>query len=150
MLTESLSAQLAYVRALHARDVAAGHGSVYLPTALARKYPSAAVETGWQYVFPASKLSVDPRSGATRRHHVTESPVQKAVRRAAQSAGVEKPVSPHAFRHSFATHMLERGADIRTVQELLGHKDVRTTEIYTHVLNRGVRGVASPLDGMNL
>ncbi len=148
VLAEPLRTQLDYVRALHARDVAAGQGSVYLPTAVARKYPGAATETGWQYVFPASRLSHDPRSGARRRHHLTESPIQKAVRRAAQAAGVEKPVSPHAFRHSFATHMLERGADIRTVQELLGHKDVRTTEIYTHVLNRGVRGVVSPLDGL--
>lgn len=143
---EPLRAQLAYVRALHERDLAAGSGSVYLPSALAHKYPNAATETAWQYVFPANKPSVDPRSGTVRRHHLTESPVQKAVRQAARSAGVEKPVSPHAFRHSFATHMLERGADIRTVQELLGHKDVRTTEVYTHVLNRGVRGVVSPLD----
>ena len=141
-----LAAQLDYVRALHERDLAGGHGSVYLPTALARKYPGAPTETAWQYVFPAARLSTDPRSGAVRRHHLTESPVQRAVRRAARAAGVEKPVSPHAFRHSFATHMLERGADIRTVQELLGHKDVRTTEVYTHVLNRGVRGVTSPLD----
>lgn len=143
-----LAAQLGYVRALHEKDLAGGHGSVYLPSALAHKYPGAATETAWQYVFPAGRLSRDPRSGAVRRHHLTESPIQKAVRAAAGAAGVEKPVSPHAFRHSFATHMLERGADIRTVQELLGHKDVRTTEVYTHVLNRGVRGVASPLDGI--
>ena len=141
-----ITAQLDYVRALHERDLASGHGAVHLPTAVARKYPSAPTETAWQYVFPAARLSRDPRSGAVRRHHLTESPVQRAVRRAARAAGVEKPVSPHAFRHSFATHMLERGADIRTVQELLGHKDVRTTEVYTHVLNRGVRGVTSPLD----
>ena len=143
-----LRAQLDVVRALHARDRAAGFGSVYLPSALDHKYPGAATEVGWQYVFPAASLSVDPRTGERRRHHRTESPVQRAVRKAARAAGIEKPVSPHAFRHSFATHMLERGADIRTVQELLGHKDVRTTEIYTHVLNRGVRGVVSPLDGL--
>jgi integron integrase len=143
---EALSAQLAVVRALHARDLADGLGAVVLPTALAAKYPGAATEVGWQYVFPSRALSVDPRSGDRRRHHRSESSVQKAVRKAARAAGVEKPVSPHAFRHSFATHMLERGADIRTVQELLGHADVRTTEIYTHVLNRGVRGVVSPLD----
>ena len=142
----ALRAQIAVVRALHARDLADGHGAVHLPHALAHKYPGAATETAWQYVFPAARLSCDPRTGDVRRHHLTESPLQKAVRRAARDAGIEKPVSPHAFRHSFATHMLERGADIRTVQELLGHKDVRTTEIYTHVLNRGVRGVVSPLD----
>ena len=141
-----IRAQLAYVRALHDRDLAGGHGAVHLPTALATKYPGAQSETAWQYVFPARRLSADPRSGERRRHHLGESAVQRAVRRAAKAAGVEKPVSPHVFRHSFATHMLERGADIRTVQELLGHKDVRTTEVYTHVLNRGVRGVTSPLD----
>ena len=150
VLHGALGEQLDHVRRLHGRDRAAGHGSVYLPSALAHKYPGAATETGWQYVFPARDRSTDPRSGAVRRHHVSESSVQKAVRRASKQAGVEKPVSPHAFRHSFATHMLERGADIRTVQELLGHKDVRTTEIYTHVLNRGVRGVASPLDALGL
>ena len=148
VLEEPLRAQLGVVRALHARDRAEGHGSVYLPSALAQKYPGAATEVGWQYVFPARRRSVDPRSGALRRHHLTASPIQKAVRVAAREAGIEKPVSPHAFRHSFATHTLERGADIRTVQELLGHKDVRTTEVYTHVLNRGVRGVVSPLDGL--
>ena len=151
VLETPLRAQLDYVRALHRKDLADGYGAVYLPTALAHKYPGAATEVGWQYVFPAARRSVDPRdpeAGAVRRHHLTESPIQKAVRAAAKGAGVEKPVSPHAFRHSFATHMLQRGADIRTVQELLGHKDVRTTEVYTHVLNRGVRGVSSPLDAL--
>ena len=150
VLEASLRAQVRVARALHDRDLSEGFGEVHLPSALAHKYPSAPTQTGWQYVFPARARSVDPRSGHTRRHHLTESPVQRSVRRAAQAAGIEKPVSPHAFRHSFATHMLERGADIRTVQELLGHKDVRTTEIYTHVLNRGVRGVASPLDDLRL
>lgn len=145
VLLEPLRAQLSYARALHARDLAEGHGAVYLPTALARKYPGAATETAWQYLFPAARLSTDPRSGVRRRHHLTESPLQRAVRRAAKAAGIEKPVSPHVLRHSFATHMLERGADIRTVQELLGHRDVKTTEVYTHVLNRGVRGAMRPL-----
>ena len=143
-----LRAQLDVIRALHRQDLSDGYGSVYLPSAIAHTYPSAPTETGWQYVFASRKRSTDPRSGQIRRHHLTESPVQRSVRRAARLAGIEKPVSPHAFRHSFATHMLERGADIRTVQELLGHKDVRTTEIYTHVLNRGVRGIASPLDAL--
>ncbi|HEX8299482.1 MAG TPA: integron integrase, partial [Rubricoccaceae bacterium] len=143
---DALRDQIEGVRRLHRRDLDDGCGAVHLPHALAHKYPNAATETGWQYVFPATATAIDPRTGVLRRHHLSESPVQKAVRHAARAAGIEKPVSPHAFRHSFATHMLERGADIRTVQELLGHKDVRTTEIYTHVLNRGVRGVTSPLD----
>ena len=143
---DDLRDQIEHVRRVHRRDLDAGLGAVHLPTALDRKYPNAATETGWQYVFPAPRTSIDPRTGVRRRHHLSESSVQKAVKSAAREAGVEKPVSPHAFRHSFATHMLERGADIRTVQELLGHKDARTTEIYTHVLNRGVRGVTSPLD----
>lgn len=143
---ESLHAQLAVARALHRRDLAEGYGRAQLPTALARKYPGAATEVGWQFVFPSRRRSVDPRTGETRRHHLSVSPVQKAVRTAARAAGIEKPVTPHVFRHSFATHMLERGADIRTVQELLGHRDVKTTEVYTHVLNRGIRGVVSPLD----
>lgn len=145
---QALRDQIGRVRRLHRRDLDDGCGAVHLPTALTRKYPSAATETAWQYVFPSHATAIDPRTGVRRRHHLSESTVQKAVRRAARAAGVEKPVSPHAFRHSFATHMLARGADIRTVQELLGHKDVRTTEIYTHVLNRGVRGIVSPLDGL--
>lgn len=117
-----------------------------LPYALARKYPNADREWGWQYVFPSRKRSVDPRSGAIRRHHVYETVLQRAVKQAARDAGITKPVSCHTLRHSFATHLLESGYDIRTVQELLGHKEVTTTMIYTHVLNKGGRGVRSPLD----
>lgn len=141
-----LQAHLVRVRALHDEDVAEGYGTVYLPYALERKYPNAAKEWGWQYVFPSRSLSVDPRSGVTRRHHVDEKSLQRAVKRAAQQAGIAKPATPHTFRHSFATHLLQSGYDIRTVQELMGHKDVQTTMIYTHVLNRGGRGVVSPLD----
>lgn len=130
---------------LFERDIQAGYGGVYLPHALARKYPKAPTDWGWQYVFPASQISEDPRSGVRRRHHLDESSVQKAVKRAVRLAGIHKPASCHTFRHSFATHLLERGMDIRTVQEQLGHKDVRTTQIYTHVLNRGGRAVKSPL-----
>lgn len=145
-LKEALARQLAEVRLLHARDLACGHGRVYLPHALARKYPSAAAELAWQYVFPATRLSEDPRDGVRRRHHVDEKVLQKAVRRAALECGFDRPATPHTLRHCFATHLLESGADIRTVQELLGHKDVATTQIYTHVLNRGALGVLSPLD----
>jgi integron integrase len=150
MLPERLVAPLAdhllLVRRLHDEDLERGFGTVYLPSALERKYPNASAEWGWQYVFPAEQLSDDPRTGMRRRHHLSESGLQKAVRRAVQAAGVDKPASCHTFRHSFATHLLESGYDIRTVQELLGHADVRTTMIYTHVLNRGGRGVRSPLD----
>jgi integron integrase len=135
------------VRVLHARDLADGFGAVWLPHALARKYPNAPHELGWQYLFPASRRGVDPRDGVERRHHLDEKVLQRAVRAAALAAGFTKPASPHSLRHSFATHLLEAGYDIRTVQELLGHKDVATTQIYTHVLNRGARGVLSPLDG---
>lgn len=145
-LTPDLRRQLDIVRERHRRDLSAGFGRVALPYALARKYPNAAAEPGWQYLFPSRTLALDPRTGVRRRHHRSPSCVQKAVRRAARAAGIDKPASPHSLRHSFATHMLERGADLRTVQALLGHRDVRTTEIYTHVLNRGVRGVVSPLD----
>ena len=141
-----LQEHLQRVKALHEQDLARGYGAVYLPDALARKYPSAHKEWIWQYVFPANRLSVDPRSGVVRRHHLHESSLQKAVKEAARLAGIVKPVSPHTLRHCFATHLLESHCDIRTVQELLGHKDVKTTMIYTHVLNQGGLAVRSPLD----
>ncbi len=145
-LVDGLRARAASVAALHRRDLAAGHGEVLLPEALARKYPAAAREPGWQFLFPSGRLSVDQRSGTVRRHHMHETGVQRAVKAAARRAGITKRVGCHTFRHCFATHLLETGHDIRTVQELLGHSDVATTMIYTHVLNRpGVR-VASPLD----
>jgi len=151
MLPESvvtpLREHLLRVEQRHARDLAAGYGAVYLPYALEAKYPNANRDWCWQYVFPSRSLSFDPQSGAKRRHHVHESGLQKAVQVAAGLAGtVDKPISPHTFRHSCAAHLLESGYDIRTVQELLGHKDVKTTMIYTHVLNRGALAVRSPLD----
>jgi len=145
-LLEPLRLHLEKVKALHAEDLDAGYGEVYLPHALARKYPMAAREWGWQYVFPSTKLSVDPRSGVVRRHHADEKNLQRAMRKALHEAGIVKPATPHTLRHSFATHLLESGHDIRTVQELPGHANVKTTMIYTHVLNRGGRGVTSPLD----
>jgi integron integrase len=141
-----LQEHLRRVERLHKADVDQGLGFVYLPHALERKYPNANREWIWQYVFPSGQLSVDPRTNKVRRHHLDPSSLQKAVRVAAQATRIKKHVTPHVFRHSFATHLLENGYDIRTVQELLGHKDVRTTMIYTHVLNRGPLAVRSPLD----
>ena len=143
---ERLARHLRAVRAQHQADVAEGLGEVYLPFALARKYHTVARQWGWQYVFPSAKLSVDPRSGTMRRHHVDEQGIQRALKQAVRDAGFAKPATPHTLRHSFATHLLESGYDIRTVQELLGHADVSTTMIYTHVLNRGGRAVISPRD----
>jgi integrase len=133
-------------RALFEADRAADRPGVYLPDALAVKFPQAGRSWGWHWVFPSPTLATDPRSGVRRRHHLYEQTVQRAVAAGARSAGIDKPCSPHTLRHSFATHLLQAGYDIRTVQELLGHVDVRTTMIYTHVLNRGGRGVRSPLD----
>lgn len=143
---DPLKHQLEKAKMLHQQDLAQGYGAVHLPYALERKYPNANREWGWQYVFPAAKRSLDPRVGVVRRHHLYPDSLQRAVKKAVQQAGIIKHGGCHTFRHSFATHLLEDGYDIRTVQELLGHKDVRTTMVYTHVLNRGGKWVRSPLD----
>jgi len=145
-LCDPLRRQLASVRERHLHARAHGYGGVELPHALALKYPGAHLELGWQYIFPAARPSRDPRSGAWRRHHVTLRSVQRRVQNAVRAAGIDKPASCHTFRHCFATHLLESGSDIRTVQELMGHASVKTTQIYTHVLNRGGIAARSPLD----
>ena len=145
-MVEPLRGQLNRIRLFHEQDLQNGVGPVYLPFALERKYPNAGKELAWQYLFAAAKPAVDPRTGIVRRHHLGEQSFQRAIKSAVRCAGINKPASSHSLRHSFATHLLESGYDIRTVQELLGHSDVRTTQIYTHVLNRGGNAVRSPLD----
>jgi integrase len=149
-LTPLFQNHLARLNMLHQQDVAQGHGAVYLPHALARKSRHTAMEWGWQYVFPARDVSVDPRSGVTRRHHVDPSVINKAIKGAVRRAGLTKTISAHTFRHSFATHLLQRGTDIRTIQQLLGHNDQATTMIYTHILQQGGQGVPSPLDDLGV
>jgi integron integrase len=148
-LVPALKRQIDWVRVVHARDLDNGHGEVHLPDALSRKYPNAGKELAWQYLFPASKVGADPRTGTVRRHHLHPTALAKQIRRALQEAGINKPARAHSFRHSFATHLLESGYDLRTIQELLGHSEIATTEIYTHVVNRGGKGVLSPMDRLS-
>jgi len=138
------------IKIIHDQDLAKGYGGVYLPYALERKYKNAAKEWQWQYVFPAANLSADPRTGIIRRHHIDPSVINKAVKSAVSKSGLQKRITAHTFRHSFATHLLQRGTDIRTIQALLGHEDVSTTMIYTHIIQQGGHGVLSPLDDLDL
>lgn len=147
-LNTQLNEHLDRVKLIHKQDLKDGYGEVYMPHALARKYPHAAKNWKWQYLFPAGRISTDPRSGKIRRHHLDPSPINKAIAKAGRQVGIHKRVSAHTFRHSFATHLLQRGTDIRTIQALLGHRDVSTTMIYTHVLQQGGQGVQSPLDDL--
>ncbi|MBW2154157.1 MAG: integron integrase [Deltaproteobacteria bacterium] len=149
-LVEPLKSHLKRVKLIHEKDLNDGYGEVYLPHALARKYPKASKQWQWQYVFPAGRISTEPKTGVQRRHHLDPSPINKAIASAARQAGIDKRVTAHTFRHSFATHLLQRGTDIRTIQSLLGHKDISTTMIYTHVLRQGGEGIVSPLDDLDI